>query len=113
MHSVRADLQVCAGGHAHQLAKVLVQLQLDLLLVFTLVSVLNGLDRMHAHNEMYAIESITCDQQHYSPYLLYASYWDGSITCTRVVSSSVNVAPPITPVSAATHSVTYANHVLP
>ena len=26
MHSVRVDLQVCAGGHAHQLAEVYVQL---------------------------------------------------------------------------------------
>jgi len=43
MNNVCADLQVCAGGHAHQLAEVHVQPQLDLLLVFTLVSVLNGL----------------------------------------------------------------------
>jgi len=48
MHSVRADLQVCSNGHVHQLAKVHVHLQLDLLLVFALVSVLNGLDCMHA-----------------------------------------------------------------
>ena len=43
MHSVYDDLQVCTGGHAHQLYEVHVQPQLDLLLVFTLVSVLNGL----------------------------------------------------------------------
>jgi len=63
------------------------QLQLDLLLVFTLVSVLNGLDRTHVHNDMHAIESLECDQQHCSPCLLCASCWDGSITCTGAVSS--------------------------
>lgn len=42
MHSVHADLQVCVCGHADQLAEVHVQLQLDFLLVFALVSLLNG-----------------------------------------------------------------------
>ena len=66
MHNVRANMQVFAGGHAHQLAEVHVQLQLDLLLVFDLVSVLNGLDCMHAHNVMHDVESLACDQQHCS-----------------------------------------------
>jgi len=42
MHSVHVDLQVCVGGHAHQLTEVHVQPQLDLLPIFTLVSVLMG-----------------------------------------------------------------------
>ena len=54
MHSVCVDLQVCVGGHARQISKVHFQPQLDLLLVFTLVSVLNGLDRMCVHNDMHA-----------------------------------------------------------
>ena len=62
MHSVRADLQVCVGGHAHQLAEVHVQLQLDLLLIFTSASVLNRLDCMHVHTDMHAVESLACDQ---------------------------------------------------
>ena len=33
-----------------------VQLQLDFLLVFASMSVSNGLDHMHAHNDMYAAE---------------------------------------------------------
>ena len=52
MHSVCANIQVCVGGHAHQPVEVHVQLQLDLLLLFALVSVLNGLDCMHVHNDM-------------------------------------------------------------
>ena len=56
MHSVHVDLQVCATGHVHQLAEVHVQLQLDLLLVFALVSVLNGLDYMRVHNDMHVVE---------------------------------------------------------
>ena len=62
MHSVHVDLQVCAGGHAHQLAEGHVQPQLDLLLVFALVSVLNGLDCMRALNDMHVAKSLTCDQ---------------------------------------------------
>ena len=73
MHSVDVDLQVCAGGHAHQLAEVHVQLQLDLLLVFALVSVLNVLDCMCVLNDMHDVESIACDQQNYSPCLLHVS----------------------------------------
>jgi len=87
MHSVYTDLQVCAGGHAHQLGKVLVQLQLDLLLVLSLVNVLNGLDCMHVHNDMHATESFACDQQHFSPCLLDVNFWDGSLTYTSIVSS--------------------------
>jgi len=74
MHSVYIDIQVYVGGHAHQLAEVHVQLQLDLLLVFALVSVLNGLDYMHAHNDMHVVESLACDHQHCSPCLLHVSY---------------------------------------
>ena len=73
MHSVCADLQVCVGGNALQLAEVHVQLQLDLLLVFALVSLLNGLDFMHVHNDMHVAESLACDQKHYSPCLLCAN----------------------------------------
>ena len=56
MHSVHANLQLCVGGHAHQLAEVHVRLQLKLLLVFALVSVLNGLDFMCVHNDVHAAE---------------------------------------------------------
>ncbi len=87
MHSFRVDLQVCVGGHAHQHAEVHVHLQLELLLVFTLVSVMNGLDYMHAHNNMHAVESLACNQKHFSPCLLLVSCWDGSLNCTVVVSS--------------------------
>ena len=86
MHSVHANLQVCASGHAHQLAEVLVWLQMDLLLVFPLVSALNGLDCMRAHNDMHVVESLACDQPHFSPCLLRVSYWDGSLTCPGIVS---------------------------
>lgn len=41
-----------ASGHAHKLVEIHVQLYLDLLLVFTSVSVPNGWDRMLAHNDM-------------------------------------------------------------
>jgi len=58
MHSFRANLQVCVGGHAHQLVKVHVHPQLDLLLVFALVSVLNGLDCMLALNDMHVARSL-------------------------------------------------------
>ena len=64
MHCVHVDLQVCVGGHAHQLAEVDVQPQLDLLLLFALVSFLNGLDCMHVLNDMHAAGSLACDQQH-------------------------------------------------
>ena len=74
MHSVRADIQVCVGGHVHQLVEVHVQPQLDLLLVFALVSVLNGLDCMHAHNHMHVVESLACDRPHRSPCMLCVSY---------------------------------------
>ena len=87
MHSVRDDIQVCAASHAHQLTKVHVQLQLDLLLVFTFVSVLNELDCMCVHNDMHVVESLTCDHQHFSPRLLYVSFWDGYLTCTSTISS--------------------------
>jgi len=73
MHSVCVDLQVCAGGHVHQLAKVPIWLQLDLLLVFALVSVLNGLDCMLADNEILAVESLACDQPYLSPCMLFVS----------------------------------------
>ena len=86
MYSVHADLQVYSGGHAHQLVEAPIRLQLDLLLFFALVSVLNGLDCMHAHNDMHVVESLACDQQHRSPCFLGVSYWDGSLTCTGVVS---------------------------
>ncbi len=33
------------------------------------------------------LNSLACDQQHYSPCLLRASYWDGYITCMGVISS--------------------------
>ena len=87
MHSVRVDLLVCAGGHAHQLAEVHVQPQLDLLLVFALVSVLNGLDCMCALNDMHAAESLACDQQQCSSCLLHVSCWDRYLTCMGTVSS--------------------------
>ena len=87
MHSVCVDVQVCVNGHVHQLAKVDVQPQLDLFLVFALVTVLNGLDFMRTLNHMHATESFACDQQHSSPCLLCVSYWDRSLTCTDVVSS--------------------------
>jgi len=77
------------GVHSHQLAEVHVQPQLDLLLAFVFMSVLNGFDCMHALNDMHATESLACNQQHYSPCLLYVSYWDGSLTCTGVVSSMI------------------------
>lgn len=77
MHSVCVDLQVCASGHAHQLVEVHVQLQLDLLLVFTLVGVLNVLDCMCVHNDMHVVESLPCDQKNFSPCWLCASCWDG------------------------------------
>ena len=73
MHSVCSHLQVCFGGHVHQLVEVHVQLQLDLLLVLALGSVLNGLDCVHEHNGIHAVEALTCDQQHYSPYQLCVS----------------------------------------
>ena len=56
MHSVCADIQECASGRAHQLVKIHVQLQLDLLLVFSSLSVPNGWDHMHAKNDMNAAE---------------------------------------------------------
>ena len=56
MHNVCANIQLCVGGHAHQLAKVHVQPQLDLLLFFTLV--LNGLDCMCVFNGIHAAESL-------------------------------------------------------
>jgi len=87
MHSFHADIQVCAGDHAHQHDKVHVQLQLDFVLVFALVNVLNGLGCMHAHNDMHDAESLACDQQHCSPCLLHVSCWDGSLTCMGIVSS--------------------------
>ena len=87
MHSFFAELQVCAGDHAHQLAEVHVQLQLDLLLIFALVSVLNGLDCMCVHNDMHAAESLACNHQHYLPCLLCVSCWDGSLTYMGAVSS--------------------------
>jgi len=74
MHSVCADIQVCASGHAHQLAEVPVCLHLDLLLLLTLVSVLNGLDCMHAHNDMHVVEPLSCDQPHFSPCLLRVTF---------------------------------------
>ncbi len=46
MHSVYATLQACVGGRAHQLIEVHVQLQSDLLLLFT---------SMHAHNDMHTV----------------------------------------------------------
>ena len=61
MDSVHANLQVCACGDAHQLSEVHVQLQLDLLLVFALVSVLNGLACMCVRNGMNFVESLSCD----------------------------------------------------
>ena len=73
MHSVCYDLQVCAGGHARQLAEVHVQPQLDLLLVSALMSVLNGLDCMRVLNDMHAAKSLACDQQNCSPCLLRVS----------------------------------------
>ena len=62
MHSFYVDLQVCVGGHAHQLVEMHVQPQLDLLLVFASVNVLNGLDCMRVLNDMHAAGSFTCDQ---------------------------------------------------
>ena len=56
MHSVFADLQLCASDHAHQLVEVHVQLQSDFLLAFALVSVPNGWDHMHAHSDMHVVE---------------------------------------------------------
>ena len=88
MHSVYADLQVCAGDHVNQIAKVPIQLQLELLCVFALVSVLNGLDYMYVHIDMHAAESLACDKKHYLPCLLRVSYWDGSLTCMGPVSSA-------------------------
>ena len=55
---------MCVGGHAHQLSKVHVQLHLDLLLVFALVSVLNGLDRMWVHNDMNPLHAINKNFHH-------------------------------------------------
>lgn len=54
MHSVYTTLQACVGGHPHQLVEAHVQLQSNFLLVFTLVSLVNGWDRMHVHNDMHA-----------------------------------------------------------
>ncbi len=54
MHSVCADLQVFDGDHAYQLVEIHVELQSDLLLVFTLISVPNRWDLMCAHNEIHA-----------------------------------------------------------
>ena len=54
MHGVCIDNQVWAGGYAHELMKVQVKLQSELLLVFPSVSVLNGWDRMHVKNDMHA-----------------------------------------------------------
>jgi len=73
MHGVCPDLQICACGHAHQLARVHVQPQLDLLLFFALVSVLNGLDYMCVLNNVHVVGSLTCDQRHYSPCFLHVS----------------------------------------
>jgi len=73
MHSVCADIQVCVGGPAHQLAEVHVHPQLDLLLVFALVSVLNVLDYMHVLNNMHDVESLACNQKNFSLCLLYIS----------------------------------------
>lgn len=77
---------MCDGGDAHQLSEVHVQPQLDFLLIFALVSVLNGLDCMCAFNDMHA-KSFTCGQQHFSPCILRVSCWDGYITCTGTISS--------------------------
>ena len=87
MYSVCADFRVCVGGHAHQLAEVHVQPQLDLILVFTLVSVLNGSDCMCALDNMNYTGSFACDQQRYSHFFLCVNYWDGSLTCTGAISS--------------------------
>ena len=57
MQNFCVDLQVCVGGHAYQLAEVHVQPQLDLLLVFTFLSVLNGLDCMCVLNDMHVVGS--------------------------------------------------------
>ena len=64
MHSVCVDLQVCVGGHAHQLVEVHVQLQLGLLLVFALVSLLNGFDSMRVHNDMNPLHMIKNTSHH-------------------------------------------------
>jgi len=52
MHSVYDDIQVCAGDDVHQLVEIHVQLQLDLLLVFTSMIVPNGWDHIRAHNDI-------------------------------------------------------------
>lgn len=93
-----------------------VQLQLDSLLVFASVSVLNGWDCMHAHNDMHAaafpcMRSTTMLTM--SPCLLHASCWDGSITCMGAVSSASDVAPPIVPIPGTTHLLVCVAHVLP
>lgn len=86
MHSVRVDLQVCASGHAHQLAEVHVQPRLEFLVVFAFLSVLNGLNCMHVLRNMHAAESLAWNQQQCSSCLIYFSCWDGSLTCTSIVS---------------------------
>ena len=49
--------------------------------------VLKGLDFMCALNNMHVVESLECDQQHYSPCLLCVSCWGGSLTCMGAISS--------------------------
>lgn len=88
MYSSCANPQKCAGGHAHQIFEVHVQPQLDLLLIFAMVSVSNGLDCKCVLNDMHVVGSFACDQQHFSPCFLYVSCWDGSLTCTVAVSST-------------------------
>lgn len=56
------------------LPKCMFSPSLTLLLIFTLVSVFNGLDCMQSLNDMHAAGSFACDQQHCSPCLLCVTY---------------------------------------
>lgn len=113
MHSVCVDLQVCVGGYAHQLVKVHVHLQLDLVLVFTLVSVpMGGMACVHITKSM-LLNTRACNHHQHSPYLLCASYWDGSITRMAQFHQFVYVAPATGSILATLHFLLYATLILP
>lgn len=87
MHSVCTNLQECVGDYVHQLVEIYVHLQSNLVLVFASMSVpMGGIACMCIMTSM-LLKNLACDWWHFSPCLLHANYWVGSITCMGAISS--------------------------
>lgn len=73
---------------------------------------MGGITCMHTMTCM-LLNSLACDQKHFLACLLYASCWDGSLTCMAQLHLWVHVVPIVVPILVGTHSLVYVAIVLP